>query len=173
MARIRGRDTKPELLVRSLLHRAGLRYSLGRKDLPGRPDIVLPKYRAVVFVHGCFWHRHRGCKDATLPGTRPAFWQAKFQENVTRDRRNRKALEKLGWRVQVVWECGVLRDPHAVLAGLRQWLGLCAAPVRIRPSAGGVATAPCFCAGFFDASPDTHLSELSHRLLDGDNVRRG
>jgi DNA mismatch endonuclease (patch repair protein) len=124
MARIRGKDTKPELLVRSLLHRAGVRYSLRRNDLPGRPDVVLPKYKAVVLVHGCFWHRHKGCKVATMPKTRQAFWQAKFGENVVRDGRNRRALEKLGWRVKVVWECEVMRDPHGVLAGLLQWLGV-------------------------------------------------
>jgi len=123
MSRIRSRDTKPELLVRSLLHRSGIRFSLCRKELPGRPDIVLPKYHAVVFVHGCFWHQHKGCAVASNPGTRKTFWQAKFKANVARDRRNWKQLEKQGWRVMVVWECDVTRDPHAVLAGLLDWLG--------------------------------------------------
>ena len=118
MSHIRGRDTKPELVVRSLLHRAGLRFSLRRKDLPGRPDIVLPKYKAVIFVHGCFWHRHKGCKVATVPKTRKAFWLAKFSGNVARDKRNIRSLERQGWKVIVVWSCDVLRDPKAVLERL-------------------------------------------------------
>jgi DNA mismatch endonuclease (patch repair protein) len=122
MSRIKGRDTKPELIVRSLLHRAGVRFSLRRKDLPGRPDIVLPKYRAIVFVHGCFWHRHKGCKVASMPKSRKTFWQAKFKGNVARDKRNRRDLERLGWRVLVVWECAVMRDPRAVLDGLLEGL---------------------------------------------------
>jgi len=105
MARIRGRDTKPELIVRSLLHRAGVRFSLRRKDLPGKPDIVLPKYGAVVFVHGCFWHRHKGCKVATMPKSRQAFWQAKFAGNTARDARQEQALVDAGWRPVVIWEC--------------------------------------------------------------------
>ena len=90
MSRIRGSDTKPELLVRSLLHRMGYRFRLHRKDLPGRPDIVLPKYRTVIFVHGCFWHRHKGCKYAYTPKSRTDFWQNKFQGTVERDKRNRR-----------------------------------------------------------------------------------
>ena len=124
MARIRGKDTKPELVVRSLLHRAGVRFSLRRKDLPGRPDIVLPKYRAVVFVHGCFWHRHKGCKVATMPKSGKAFWMAKFKGNVARDRRNTRDLERLGWKVLVVWECEVMREPQAVLRYLLAGLGV-------------------------------------------------
>jgi DNA mismatch endonuclease, patch repair protein len=115
MARIRSRDTKPELIVRSLLHRAGTRFSLRRKDLPGKPDIVLPKYNTVIFVHGCFWHRHKGCKVATMPKSRTAFWQAKFDANVERDRRNQRALKKAGWQVIVLWECEVMRDPFAAV----------------------------------------------------------
>jgi len=105
MSRIRGRDTQPEKKVRSALHRAGFRFRLHRKDLPGRPDIVLPKYRTVVFVHGCFWHRHRGCKFAYEPKSRPAFWNEKFRGNVARDRRNASDLRRLGWRVVTIWEC--------------------------------------------------------------------
>ena len=116
MARIRGRDTKPELIVRSLLHRSGVRFSLRRKDLPGKPDIVLPKHGAVIFVHGCFWHRHKGCKVATMPKSHEAFWRAKFEANVARDRRHLRDLKKAGWKVLVVWECEVMRDPFAVLA---------------------------------------------------------
>jgi DNA mismatch endonuclease (patch repair protein) len=105
MSRIRGRDTKPELVVRSLLHRMGYRFRLHRKDLPGKPDIVLPKYRTVVFVHGCFWHRHSGCKYAYVPKSRVKFWQGKFERNIERDAEVRSALRALGWQVLVVWEC--------------------------------------------------------------------
>lgn len=107
MSRIRGRDTGPELAVRSLLHRAGFRFRVNRRDLPGTPDIVLPRYRVVMFVHGCFWHRHRGCRLAYAPKTRKTFWARKFKDNTQRDKKNYAALEKLGWRVIVVWECEV------------------------------------------------------------------
>ena len=110
MAAIRGKDTAPELAVRRILHAMGLRFRLHRKDLPGRPDIVLPKHRTVVFVHGCFWHRHEDCRYTTTPKTRQEFWQTKFAANVERDRRNRTDLQRLGWRVIVVWECE-LRQP--------------------------------------------------------------
>ncbi len=105
MSRIRGRDTLPERRVRSLLHRLGFRFSLRRKDLPGKPDIVLPARHAVVFVHGCFWHQHLGCRNATMPSTRRAFWEAKLQGNAARDSRIADALRSLGWRVMTVWEC--------------------------------------------------------------------
>jgi len=117
MSRIRGRDTGPERTVRSLLHRMGYRFRLHRRDLPGRPDIVLPRLRSVIFVHGCFWHRHKGCRYATTPKTRAIFWQKKFKENVERDWRNVTALYKDGWRVLCVWECET-RD----LKGLEQQL---------------------------------------------------
>ena len=105
MSRIRSKDTNPEKRVRSFLHRAGYRFRLHRKDLPGTPDIVLPKYRKVIFVHGCFWHRHKGCKFAYSPKTRTDFWQKKFEENITRDQRNRDMLFQMGWKVEIVWEC--------------------------------------------------------------------
>lgn len=105
MASIRGRDTKPELLVRRYLHRAGLRFRLHGRDLPGSPDIVLPRHRSVVLVHGCFWHRHPGCRYATSPATRIDFWTRKFEGNVARDRRNEERLAALGWTVHVIWEC--------------------------------------------------------------------
>ena len=105
MSRIRNKDTTPEKIVRSLLHRMGYRFRLHRKDLPGNPDIVLPKYRTVIFVHGCFWHRHKGCKFAYTPKTRVEFWKNKFAENVERDRQNIVELKKLDWRVIVIWEC--------------------------------------------------------------------
>lgn len=105
MSRIRSKNTAPEKLVRSMLHRMGYRFSLHRKNLPGHPDIVMPKHNTVIFVHGCFWHRHEGCRDASLPKTRTEWWLNKLEGNVARDRRNQLALRKAGWRVHAVWEC--------------------------------------------------------------------
>ena len=106
MSRIRGRDTKPEKLVRSFLHLAGLRFRL-HASLPGKPDLVFPKHHAVVFVHGCFWHRHAGCRHATMPSSNVGFWQAKFDANVARDKRVARQLRKEGWRVFVMWSCRI------------------------------------------------------------------
>ncbi len=117
MSNIRGRDTQPELLVRRHLHAAGFRYRLHDRRLPGRPDIVLPRYHAVVLVHGCFWHRHPGCRFAYTPKSRQEFWQAKFDDNVRRDEHVRVRLSEMGWRVFVVWECG-LRRPEVRERGL-------------------------------------------------------
>lgn len=108
MRRIRGRNTKPERIVRSLLHQAGYRFTVNgpkNQSLPGRPDLVLPRHRAVVFVHGCYWHRHKGCRYAYQPKSRVDFWTSKFEENIRRDRRNVKDLKALGWKVIVIWEC--------------------------------------------------------------------
>ena len=105
MAGIRSRDTTPERVVRSHLHRAGLRFRLHGKDLPGTPDIVLPKWKAAVFVHGCFWHRHPGCKFASTPSTNARFWKKKFRENVARDLKKIQSVRRAGWRPFVVWEC--------------------------------------------------------------------
>jgi len=121
MSRIRGRDTKPEKAVRSLLHRMGYRFRLHGRDLPGRPDIVLPKHRTVIFVHGCFWHRHRGCKYAYTPKSRVGFWAKKFRANRLRDRRNEISLRERGWNVLVVWECE-LEDPEALVEMIRAHL---------------------------------------------------
>lgn len=107
MSRIRGRDTSPEMTVRSALHARGYRFRLHRKDLPGKPDVVLPKYRTVVFVHGCFWHRHSRCRNATTPTANARFWADKFAENTERDARRTRDLRKLGWHVFVIWECEV------------------------------------------------------------------
>jgi len=109
MSRIRSRDTSPERAVRSMLHRLGYRFRLHSRSLPGRPDVVLPKYGTVVLVHGCFWHRHSRCSLAYTPKARKQFWSEKFDANVVRDRRVVRTLRSLGWRVLVVWECE-LRD---------------------------------------------------------------
>jgi DNA mismatch endonuclease (patch repair protein) len=105
MSRIRGTDTKPELLVRRILSRLGYRYRLHVASLPGRPDLVFRSRGKVIFVHGCFWHRHSGCGDATLPKSRPRFWQEKLDRNVQRDEEQRRALIAMDWDVLVVWEC--------------------------------------------------------------------
>lgn len=107
MAQVKGRNTKPELMVRSLLHRLGYRFRLHRSSLPGNPDIVLPRYKAVVFVHGCFWHRHMGCKRASIPTSNVLYWSNKFDRTVKRDEENKGTLESLGWNVITVWECEI------------------------------------------------------------------
>jgi DNA mismatch endonuclease (patch repair protein) len=113
MSRIGPKDTKPELTVRRLLHRLGYRYRLHRRDLPGTPDIVFVSRRKVIFVHGCFWHRHPGCKAASSPKTRTEFWERKFHDNVERDARKMAALRGLGWEPLVVWSCEI-RDEKAL-----------------------------------------------------------
>lgn len=105
MSSIRGSNTRPERLVRQYLHSAGLRFRLHVQGLPGRPDLVFPRYQAAVFVHGCFWHRHADCRFTTMPGTRVEFWQTKFKQNVSRDLRVAALLREAGWRVFTIWEC--------------------------------------------------------------------
>jgi DNA mismatch endonuclease, patch repair protein len=105
MSRIRGKNTSPEKRVRSLLHRMGYRFRIHVPYLPGRPDIVLPKHRTVIFVHGCFWHRHRGCKNCSTPSNNRGFWVTKLEGNAARDRVQQRTLRRLGWRPIVVWEC--------------------------------------------------------------------
>lgn len=105
MSHIRGKDSRPELALRRVLHRLGLRYRLHASDLLGKPDLVFPRYKAVVFVHGCFWHRHANCKIATTPKSNTPFWVDKFETNIVRDKRVATTLRGLGWRVFVVWEC--------------------------------------------------------------------
>ena len=118
MSTIRGRDTKPEILVRRSLHAAGLRFRVHRHDLPGRPDLVLPKWNAAIFVHGCFWHAHARCRYFRLPATRPEFWCAKLRMNVARDEKVIARLVDLGWRVLVIWECAIRNHPDAALDAL-------------------------------------------------------
>lgn len=115
MSRVRGRDTDPEMRVRRAAHAKGLRYRLHRGDLPGRPDMVFPKRRIAVFVHGCFWHRHPGCAKASTPKSNVAFWEEKFARNVERDRCARGALEADGWTVLTVWECET-KNPERLAA---------------------------------------------------------
>ena len=107
MSRIRSKNTKPELIVRSMLHSAGFRFRLHVKELPGKPDIVLPKYKTVIFVHGCFWHRHEGCRFAYVPKSRTEFWSKKFEANIQKHQNVFEQLKELGWKVSVIWECEV------------------------------------------------------------------
>ena len=123
MSGIRGRDTKPELAIRRHLHAAGYRFRVHDRRLPGCPDLVLPKHRAVIFVHGCFWHHHEQCRFATIPATRAEFWKSKFESNQLRDNRNSETLLRAGWRVAVVWECAVkVHREESVTAQLIRWL---------------------------------------------------
>lgn len=119
MSRIRSKNTTPEKKVRSLLHSLGYRFRLHRKDLPGKPDIVLPKHKIAICVNGCFWHRHKGCKKATTPKSNIDYWTNKFSKNVNNDARNKTALESLGWKVIIVWECET-RDNSKLLKKLSE-----------------------------------------------------
>ena len=110
MSRIRSKNSKPEMIVRSMLHEMGYRFRLHRKDLPGSPDIVLPRYMTVILVHGCFWHRHSGCKNCYTPKSNVKFWLKKFKENTVRDAKNIADLKLLGWRVILIWECETQKD---------------------------------------------------------------
>ncbi|MBR2693957.1 MAG: DNA mismatch endonuclease Vsr [Thermoguttaceae bacterium] len=107
MSRIKSSDTKPEMQIRSFLHKQGFRFRLHRKDLPGKPDIVLPKYKTVIDVRGCFWHYHKNCKRSSLPASNTAYWKNKLEGNVLRDKKHERDLKKLGWKVIVVWECSL------------------------------------------------------------------
>lgn len=107
MSRIKSSNTKPEIAIRSLLHKTGFRFRLHRKDLPGKPDIVLPRYKTVIFVHGCFWHRHKNCRFAYEPKSRRDFWESKFKANVSRHITVENLLVEMGWKVVVIWECEV------------------------------------------------------------------
>lgn len=121
MAAVKSKNTRPELIVRQLLHAAGYRFRLHRKDLPGKPDIVLPKYRTVIFVHGCFWHQHKQCKAAARPTSRQEYWQVKLDRNIERDAANQAQLREMGWQVLTVWECEI-KPTDSLLARLQQVL---------------------------------------------------
>lgn len=122
MSRVKSKDTKPELFVRSLLHTMGYRFRLHRKDLPGSPDIVLPKHRTAIFVHGCFWHQHPGCPRATLPQRNAEFWKKKLEGNVERDSRAQQRLKELGWNVLILWQCEIKRNADALPKKLNEAL---------------------------------------------------
>ena len=121
MSRIQSRDTKPEKTVRSILHGLGYRFRLHQKNLPGKPDIVLARYNSVIFVHGCFWHRHKDCKNTSNPKTKKIFWEKKFKANIERDIKVKNELKSNGWRVLVVWECE-LSDIESVGGELEKFL---------------------------------------------------
>lgn len=122
MSSIRGKNTRPELALRSALFAAGFRYRLHQRGLPGSPDLVFPKYRAALFVHGCFWHRHEGCRYTTSPKTNSDFWRLKFEGNISRDARNVALLGEQGWRVAIVWECALKRSVDEVAQAVGMWL---------------------------------------------------
>lgn len=121
MSRVRGKNTKPELIVRSLLHGMGYRFRLHRRDLPGNPDVVLPKHKKVVFVHGCFWHGHASCSRSKRPTTNQAFWNKKLDGNIKRDRRFRRELRQLGWEVLTIWECEI-KNSEKLMRKLERFL---------------------------------------------------
>jgi DNA mismatch endonuclease (patch repair protein) len=121
MSRVKSHDTKPEKMVRSMLHRCGYRFRLRRSDLPGSPDIVLPKYRSVIFVHGCYWHRHDCPNGRRLPRSRLDFWKPKLEGNRERDLRHYKALDNQGWKVLIIWEC-MLKDKAFVSMAIQKFL---------------------------------------------------
>jgi DNA mismatch endonuclease (patch repair protein) len=121
MARVRSKNTQPEIVVRALLHRLGFRFGLHTAKLPGKPDLFLPKYRTIIFVHGCFWHRHRNCKRASIPTTNIGYWSKKFSRNVERDKTNVRLLKKGGWNVLTVWECQI-KNPTKLSSKLVSFL---------------------------------------------------
>jgi DNA mismatch endonuclease (patch repair protein) len=122
MRHIRSKNTSPELAVRSLVHRLGYRFRLHRKDLPGKPDLVFASRHKVIFVHGCFWHQHSGCREGKVPASRRDYWEPKLKKNQSRDTGNQKLLEDDGWEVLTVWEC-TLKKPKPLVKALRRFLG--------------------------------------------------
>ncbi|MES3016846.1 MAG: DNA mismatch endonuclease Vsr [Bacteroidota bacterium] len=121
MSRIRSKDTKPEMLVRKFLHKNGFRYRLHVKDLPGKPDIVLPKYKTVIFVHGCFWHGHEGCKYYVVPKTRSEWWVEKIGKNKSNDIKAENALSSTGWKIINIWECDIKSEKAFNRASHQLW----------------------------------------------------
>lgn len=121
MSRVKGRDTKPEILVRSMVHRMGFRFRVHRRDLPGNPDIVLPRHGKVIFVHGCFWHGHKRCPRSKRPATNKSFWNKKLDANIERDKHIRNELRRMGWKLLVVWQCET-HNPEKLLGKLERFL---------------------------------------------------
>lgn len=122
MSRVGSKNTKPELLIRTVLHRQGYRYKLNDKALPGKPDLTFPRHRLAVFIHGCFWHRHKNCRRATMPKSNQEFWQNKFTTNQRKDARAKRRLNAQGWRTLTVWECQIMRDPQKAAARITRTL---------------------------------------------------
>jgi DNA mismatch endonuclease (patch repair protein) len=122
MRAVRSRNTRPEIRVRQIAHGLGYRFRLHRRDLPGKPDIVFPRHQKAIFVHGCFWHQHNGCRRASVPQSNPRFWRTKLARNAARDAKQLAAIRKRGWRVLVVWECEI-KDKKRLTARLRRFLG--------------------------------------------------
>ena len=122
MSRIKGKDTSPEVSVRSYLFRHGFRFRKNVSTLPGKPDIVLTKYRTVIFINGCFWHHHEACRYAAIPKTRTAYWTAKFERNILNDRKNKELLEEQGWKVIIIWECCLKKDFLGTMTNLTDLL---------------------------------------------------
>ena len=122
MSKIRSKDTKPEKTLRSALHKLGYRFRVHKKDLPGKPDIVLSKYHTVIFVHGCFWHYHSDCREGRIPTTNSAFWTEKISKNVARDLKNQNQLKRDGWHVMTIWECEVEKKLPAILKQIEKAL---------------------------------------------------
>jgi DNA mismatch endonuclease (patch repair protein) len=120
MSRVRGKNTQPEMAVRSILHAAGFRYRLHRRDLPGNPDIAILKHKIVIFVHGCFWHQHQNCKKQTIPKQNHAFWEKKLAQNVIRDAAAYRELEKLGWKAVIIWECEIKKRPDGIIEKIQR-----------------------------------------------------
>ena len=133
MALVRAKDTKPEILLRRELHSRGIRYSLHSKMLPGKPDLVLRKHKTVIFVHGCFWHRHKKCSKSSMPSTNVEFWKKKFRRNVERDRTNTQALVEQGWRVIIVWECALMSNLNSISDQVLDLLFNSSSPVSMIP----------------------------------------
>lgn len=125
MSKIGSKNTKPELILRSALFKKGFRYRVHRKDLPGKPDIVLPKYKTIIFVHGCFWHYHKDCREGRIPSTNSNFWKTKLLKNVEKDEKNVKSLQEMGWKVMVVWECELEKHLEEILEKLVSEIKIC------------------------------------------------
>ena len=119
MSKIRSKDTKPEIILRSSLHQLGYRFRIHKKELPGKPDIVLPKYKIVIFVHGCFWHYHKDCPEGRIPDTNSKFWKEKLLKNIERDKKHQDMCKELGWNVLIIWECELEKRLEEVLTKIK------------------------------------------------------